>query len=435
LRNLRRPLILAGVTACLIAFCFLAWMALERYLGPTLSVEAQFRLHILRGLSTSFLVAFFVLYWSERNVRRMEHSLEHRERHLAKVLKDSLDVVIGVDKDGKVVYWNRGAEIVYGYHPGEILGRSFEQLVPTAARSMASSSPRTLEPGDHIKEFLAQRLTKDGDPVSVLVTQTALGKEVRECSGCRALEQNLSEVRQLEHQIMQSEKLATVGQMAAGLAHEIKNPLAGIAGAIQVLDDTLPSEDERKPVVRQVLDQVKRIDGTIRDLLTYARPKTANLEVTDLHEIIQNALAVVTLLTNKQINILRHFDSQVPPAMLDSELFGQVLTNLFINATQAMGAEGTLTITTSAAEDGIRIAVRDTGSGMSDSQVARIFDPFYTTKTRGTGLGLPICKRVVEAHNGTISVESQPGKGSEFTITIPYPKRFDSVLHAQSTDS
>jgi PAS domain S-box-containing protein len=425
-------LILAGVTACLIALSFLAWMALERYLGPTLSEEVQYRLHIVRGVSTSFLVAFFVLYWSERNIRSMEASLEHRERHLAQVLKESLDVVIGVDKNGKVVYWNRGAELVYGYHPEEILGESFDQLVPDGAQSMSSSSPGALGPGEHIKEFLAQRLTKDGEPVSVLVTQTALGKEARECSGCRALEQNLSDVRQLEHQIMQSEKMATVGQMAAGLAHEIKNPLAGIAGAIQVLDDTLSREDERKPVVRQVLDQVKRIDGTLRDLLTYARPKTANLEPTDLNEVVDRALAVVSLLPNNRVNVVRQFDARLPRALVDAELFGQVMTNLFINAVQAMSAEGTLTVTTSTiASGGIRVQVRDTGPGMSPTQLTQIFEPFYTTKTRGTGLGLPICRRVVEAHGGTISVESEPGKGAEFTISIPYSKRTGAVSHVQ----
>jgi signal transduction histidine kinase len=213
--------------------------------------------------------------------------------------------------------------------------------------------------------------------------------------------------------------------MAAGLAHEIKNPLAGIAGAIQVLGDSLPPEDERKPVVQQVLEQVKRIEGTLRDLLTYARPKTAKLEPTDLHDVIERALAVVSLLPQKRIEVVRQFQRGLPLAMIDGELFGQVLTNLFINAVQAMSAQGTLTVSTYSAADGFKIAVRDTGPGMSQSQLAQIFNPFYTTKTRGTGLGLPICRRVVETHGGSIDVESQPGKGAQFTITLPYRPRLD----------
>ena len=424
-QDLRRPLALAGISIALVILCFAAWMTFESYLGPSLSTEAQQRLHIVRGVSTGIFVAFIFLYWSERRVREMERSLEHREHHLAQVLKESLNAVIGVDKEGKVVYWNRGAEVLYGYHPNEILGQSFEKLAPERARSGSSASPDSLSPGEHIKEFLAQRLTKGGEPVSVLVTQTVLGNEFRECSGCQSLEQNLSNVRKLEHQVIQSEKLATVGQMAAGLAHEIKNPLAGIAGAIQVLGDSLPPEDERKPVVQQVLEQVKRIEGTLRDLLTYARPKTAKLEPTDLHDVIERALAVVSLLPQKRIEVVRQFQRGLPLAMIDGELFGQVLTNLFINAVQAMSAQGTLTVSTYSAADGFKIAVRDTGPGMSQSQLAQIFNPFYTTKTRGTGLGLPICRRVVETHGGSIDVESQPGKGAQFTITLPYRPRLD----------
>ena len=430
LQNIRRPLALAGAAAATIVLFFMGWLALESYLGPSLSTDGQSRLHIVRGISTSILTAFFIVYWAERRVRQAQASVEHRERHLATVLKETLDAVVGVDKKGKVVYWNRGAELLYGYKPEEILGQDFNQLVPEAARSENSASPGTLEPGHHVKEFLAERLTQNGEPVSVFVTQTALGREVRECAGCEALEQNLSDVRSLEHQIMQSEKFATVGQMAAGLAHEIKNPLAGIAGAIQVLGDTLPPEDERRPVVRQVLEQVKRIEGTLRDLLTYARPKTAKLEPTDLHEIIDRALGVISLFPRKRIEVIRDFQRGLPPAMVDGELFGQVLTNLFINAVQAIQNEGTLTVRTSTSAGGIKVTVHDSGIGINPSKLKQIFDPFYTTKTRGTGLGLPICRRVVEAHNGTITAQSQPGEGAEFVITLFYRPRGKQVAPA-----
>ena len=417
--NIRHSLALAVVAAATIVLFFMGWVALESYLGPSLSTDGQSRLHIVRGISTSILTALFLVYWAERRVRQGQATIEHRERHLASILKETLDAVVGVDKNGQVVYWNRGAEQLYGYKPEEILGQDFKRLVPEAVQSEETASPGTLEPGRHIKEFLAERLTKNGEPVSVYVTQSALGREVRECAGCEALEQNLTDVRNLEHQVVQSEKLATVGQMAAGLAHEIKNPLAGIAGAIQVLGDTLPAEDERRPVVRQVLDQVNRIEGTLRDLLTYARPKTAKLEPADLHEIIDRALGVVSLFPRKRIEVVRDFQHGLPLAMVDGELFGQVLTNLFINAVQAIAKEGVLTVRTSTSAGTIRVTVHDTGVGISPTRLNQVFDPFFTTKTRGTGLGLPICRRVVEAHNGTIDVESRSGEGAEFAITLP----------------
>jgi signal transduction histidine kinase len=216
------------------------------------------------------------------------------------------------------------------------------------------------------------------------------------------------------------------------LAHEIKNPLAGIAGAIQVLGDTLPEADDRRPVVDKVLEQVRRIDGTVRDLLTYARPKAARLASTDIHEVIDNALGVVTLFPTSRVNVVRHFQTGLPRAMVDGQQLGQVLSNLFINAVQAMPEGGTLTVATSSDPQGIQVSVRDSGTGIPKSKLNRIFDPFYTTKTRGTGLGLPICRRVVEAHHGTITVSSRQGQGSEFIVQLPHPKTLEQTLQAET---
>ncbi len=274
-------------------------------------------------------------------------------------------------------------------------------------------------------------MTKSGEDISVLVRREESGEEVKECVGCIAIQENLDKLQELERQLSHSEKLATVGEMAAGLAHEIKNPLAGIAGAIQVLGETLPDEDERRPVVEKVLEQVRRIDGTVRDLLTYARPKVAKLARTDLHEVIDNALGVVVLFPQVRINVVRHFQTGLSEAMVDPQQFGQVLSNLFINAIQAMPDGGTLTVSTFSDPKGIQVSVRDSGKGIPKSKLDRIFVPFYTTKTRGTGLGLPICRRVVEAHHGRISVSSRSGQGAEFIVQLPHPKILERNLQSQ----
>ncbi|MFQ5791824.1 MAG: nitrogen regulation protein NR(II), partial [Acidobacteriota bacterium] len=190
-------------------------------------------------------------------------------------------------------------------------------------------------------------------------------------------------------------------------------------GAIQVLGDTLQHDDDRRSVVDQVLEQVKRIDGTVRDLLRYARPKAARLEPTDLHEVINNALGMVNFFPNAHIHVVRDFQEGMPRALVDGEQFGLVLSNLFINAVQAMPDGGELMVRTSIGPQGIQVTIGDTGIGIPESNLNRIFEPFFTTKTRGTGLGLPTCRRLVEAHRGTISVSSRPGQGTEFVITLP----------------
>lgn len=423
-----RPWVLSAGIILLMVLSFALTHSLEGHLKSGVSAETRWQVHLARDLSVCILVALVVVLWTERKLRQMEEDVERRDRHLAEVLKESTQAIVCVDTDGEIVYWNRGAELLYGYRPGEILGQSVQKLVPKGEKEAEGS-----DGNQHIAEFLTRRLTKSGEKVSVLVHREESGEEVKECVGCRAIQDNLNKLRELERQLSHSETLATVGEMAAGLAHEIKNPLAGIAGAIQVLGDTLPRDDERRPVVERVLEQVRRIDGTVRDLLAYARPKAAKLAPTDLHEVIDAALGVVVLFPQTRVNVVRHFQTGLPKPMIDPQQFGQVLSNLFINAIQAMPEGGTLTITTSFDPKGIQVSVRDTGNGIPKSKLDRVFDPFYTTKTRGTGLGLPICRRVVEAHHGTINVSSRSGQGAEFVIQLPHPRLLERTLLSQTT--
>jgi PAS domain S-box-containing protein len=421
-----RPWITALAAMLLIMFLFAASHALERYIDPSISPESKTQFHLARDLGVSFVVALLIVFVSEWRMRQVEDNLEKRERHVAEVLKESTNAIVCADPDGEIVYWNRGAEILYGYRPGEILGQSVQKIVPKhEAKNDDDENPSN--GNEATAEFLAQRLTKNGEKVSVLVRREDSGDEIKECVGCKAVQDNLGKLRELEQQLSHSEQLATVGEMAAGLAHEIKNPLAGIAGAIQILGETLPTEDDRREVVEKVLEQVQRIDGTVRDLLAYARPKAARLAPTDLHEVINAALRVVVLFPQTRINVVRHYQNGLPKPMIDGQQFGQVLSNLFINAIQAMQDGGTLTITTTSDPKGIHVSVRDTGKGVPKSKLSRIFDPFYTTKTRGTGLGLPICRRVVEAHHGTILVNSRSGQGAEFVIELPHPHFMERI--------
>jgi PAS domain S-box-containing protein len=413
----RHPAILAGLSIAMTAALFRAWALVEARLSPTLTEQELTWLHMAQGLSSTLLVAGMLIglvYFCRRETRELKRRVEGEERRFAKMLSQSTDAIIGVDRAGKIVYWNRGAELLYGCQAQEILGSSFEDLLPDVSRRGVGGG----EPGP-VERFLMRRLTGDGKPVSVLVTRNLGDGEARECVGCRAIEQNLMELKDLERQLSQSEKMATLGEMAAGLAHEIKNPLAGIAGAIQVLGDSMPADDSRRDVVAKVLEQVQRIDRTVRDLLAYSRPKPPRFEPSDLNQLVESHLGVVSLLPGDRVRIVRQLAHDLPPVAVDGELFGQALSNLFINAIHAMSRGGTLTVGTALSGDQIRITVRDTGEGIPEANLKRIFAPFYTTKTRGTGLGLSICQRVVEMHRGTIAVTSRIGQGTEFVLTLP----------------
>lgn len=220
--------------------------------------------------------------------------------------------------------------------------------------------------------------------------------------------------------LSESEHLASIGQLAASLAHEIKNPLAGISGAIQVLGADLPPGHPHKEAVDEALRQIDRLDATVRDLLVYARPQAPTREDCDLREIVERALILL-----REEPAFRDVQFGCPGANsdavahVDEHQLQQVVMNLMLNAADACGRDGEVICRVVPHEDCVEIDVEDNGSGMGPETIERAFDPFYTTKVRGTGLGLPICKRIVEAHGGSIRIESAEGQGTRVILELP----------------
>lgn len=230
-------------------------------------------------------------------------------------------------------------------------------------------------------------------------------------------------------QMKRADRLASIGEMAAGIAHEIKNPLAGIAGVIQVLQKDVPPDDQKRPVLEEVLSQVERMDKAVRNLLAFARPPEPKMTLVDINDLVSKLLDFLAPQFAKyRIAAERKLTSGLPWLVLDPDLMQQALLNISLNAIKAMPDGGTFTVETrSEAPDksgssSITIAFSDSGEGISPENLGRIFSPFYTTRQQGTGLGLSITQRIVEQHNGEISVASAPGRGAVFTITLPLPK-------------
>jgi len=228
-------------------------------------------------------------------------------------------------------------------------------------------------------------------------------------------------------EMLQAEHLATMGELAAGVAHEIRNPLAGIAGAIEIISKDFPKDHPDREVMEDLRQEVRRIEKVLNDLLAYAKPKPPQFGRVELKEIFARTLQFARQQTGLK-NV--EFSVQVPPDLpafrMDSEQLHQVLLNLVLNGVQAIEREGKITIAAKVDASGgpgqadlVEVSVSDTGAGIPPETLERIFRPFYTTKRGGTGLGLSLCRRIIRQHGGTLTVESKPGKGSRFIIRLP----------------
>lgn len=235
--------------------------------------------------------------------------------------------------------------------------------------------------------------------------------------------------------MVHAEHLATIGELAAGLAHEIRNPLAGIAGAIEIITKDFPKDHPDREVLEDLRQEVRRIEKTLNDLLVYARPKPPQFGRADIKETIARTLQLARQQTGtRQVDFSIQISPSLPKFLADSEQLHQVLLNLVLNGIQAIDKEGRITIEANLrSADGlsrpgsVEIAVTDTGPGIPPEHLDRIFRPFYTTKRGGTGLGLSLCRRIIAAHGGTLTAESELKKGSRFIIRIPLREAAEEV--------
>lgn len=218
-----------------------------------------------------------------------------------------------------------------------------------------------------------------------------------------------------ERQMQQASKLATIGELAAGIAHEIRNPLAGIGAAVEVLGDNRDGE-----IVGEIRRQITRLNNTLRELLDFARQREPEVEPCNVGELIRPMLALVRPDAQKHhVKIVEELPADLPAIQADAGQAQQALLNVFLNAIQAMPDGGTLTVN-ACVNGNVAIHVRDTGPGIPKENLAKIFSPFFTTKHRGTGLGLAITRNIMEKHHGRISVSSEVGRGTTFTLEFTH---------------
>lgn len=238
---------------------------------------------------------------------------------------------------------------------------------------------------------------------------------------------DITERKAIEESMKRAEQMKLVGEWAAGLAHEIKNALAGIKISVEVLMEEPHISEEDRVSLSRAVDEIKRIELLLKSLLNFARPPKLQLLATNINEIIDNAISFAVIQSPSAANIssntevVRDFDDKIPEIWADRLQLRQVFMNLFINANESMEDGGTITLTTryNSDTDSVNIIISDTGEGIDEGVINRIFQPFFTTKSKGTGLGLAITKRIIEQHDGSITVENRQGGGAVFKISLP----------------
>jgi two-component system, NtrC family, sensor histidine kinase PilS len=321
--------------------------------------------------------------------------------------------LITTDLHGRITLLNipgqkllqRTASAVYGRHIAEL----FLDHLPTLDAASAEE---------------VRVMTPSGEAKTFGITVTALSVPESGMIGYVYTFEDYTEIRRLEREVRMRDRLAAVGRLASGIAHEIRNPLASIAGSIQVLSRVSPFNDEQKTLVDIIIRESKRLNSIITDFLAYSREKSYKFARVDLIALLEDALV---LLENRsqsaELKIVRQFSVAEAYAVVDGDRMKQVFWNLLENAVRAMSQKGTVTVSVRLVGDTWRLGFADTGSGIAPQLIEKIFEPFQSHFEGGTGLGLAIVYQIVQAHGAKISVKSAPGQGAEFVLEILHARQ------------
>lgn len=361
---------------------------------------------------------------------RLQKELIETKNFLESIVEKAGDAISVVDLQGRILYWNEGAERIYGHPREEVLGRKLTEILhPPGEEGKALEEKWTEElmervkAGEVIPNLEVRRWTKDGREILTSMTLSPLRDAEGKVIGASRICKDITHLKKAEERLALTERLSSLGELTAGVAHELRNPLAGIKLNTQILlrKKNLLEMERRLLVSSQ--EGIEKIQKIVDDMLHFAKPRPSCFEEEDINHVVEQSLAVLQVKL-KKANIASVFEKGegLPRLRIDVHQVQQVLINLILNAIQAMEKGGTLTIRTFFEnQNGVAVEVRDTGTGIPPSHIKKIFDPFFTTKSEGTGLGLSISLKILQNHGATIDVASQEGKGSTFTIHFPSP--------------
>jgi two-component system sensor histidine kinase HydH len=390
-------------------------------MGPLNAALKEDMQHTLFMALILLLVGFagVVSLFLAQAYRTTRSSLSRIKAFSDRVVENMPVGLLAADKSGKIVSLNRAAEEILRQSSLEMTGRSLQQVLPPEVLRLASD----LKPGESaILEDEIECHLHDGTPLYLDVSVSLLQDGEETVPGRLILFRDLTEVQSLKREIETSRRLASLGRLAAGVAHEIRNPLSSIKGFATYFRERYRDNPDDRKTSEVMIQEVDRLNRVITQLLEFARPPVIQKKRASLQTLIQHSLKIIERQASaKHIEVYSQLPSEIKEVDVDPDGINQVLLNLYLNALEAMDQGGTLSVWLSMEECApwVKIRVSDTGSGISKDDLEHIFDPYFTTRQTGTGLGLAIVHKIIEAHGGEVRAESEIGRGTTVSVLLP----------------
>nr|WP_320116124.1 CHASE4 domain-containing protein [uncultured Desulfuromonas sp.] len=360
-----------------------------------------------------------------------EEALRSNEKRIHAILDTAPDGIITVDQNGTIESLNLAAAKMFGYESEELIGKSISLLAQEEHSGRLLQTIKKYPETCHYKcfdsgcEMAGRKIEGDFIPVHMRASSVQIGSDTLFVWIVR----DISELKAMHDEIAQSKRLAAIGEMGASIAHEIRNPLAGIGGAAQMLLKSVKENPRQVAILNEIIILVFRIENTVNQMLDYARAWTPNQTLITPMQLLKEVATEAETMENFKLITFQFSGDDSIAIPLDEDLIRQVLWNLFKNGAEAMPEGGELTCYVQAAQDELIVTIQDHGVGMDDETIKKLFTPFFTTKIYGTGLGLPICQRIIEAHKGSITIHSAQGEGTTISLRFPFsaqPRRIEA---------
>ena len=366
---------------------------------------------ILVVLGTGALYFIFIV----QNYYAVDRSLAEMKTYTENVVESMADGLISVNREGKIVTLNRKAAEFFGAKDDDLKNKEISRILGPDIEMLLKAQKEIIRDRDLWVPH------PSGVKIPLSLSMAPLKDEAGREMGSVLLLRDLREIRDLQEKVRRSERLASLGRLAAGVAHEIRNPLSSIRGFAQFFQNRFKGQEKEQEYASVMVREVDRLNRVITELLDFARPKEPHRELHSAGEILEQTLKLLeSELAKKNIAVEKNLGASLPRILVDRDQLSQAFLNLLLNALESMEGAGKIRISMeSGGAEVLAISISDTGRGIPKEDLERVFEPFFSTKRKGTGLGLAIVHQIVESHKGEIQVESREGQGATFRITLP----------------